>query len=61
MEQHKCGWAEALRHCNIDADFYIRRKIHLEDTLPWDIIDNHIEKKKLWSSFQKAVEDKMNG
>lgn len=60
MEQHKYGWAEALRRSNIDADFHIRRTINLREYLPWDVIDNHIKKANLWASLQRALRDKID-
>jgi radical SAM superfamily enzyme YgiQ (UPF0313 family) len=42
MEEHNCGWKEALRRCEIDVDYYIHREITGDQFLAWNIIDNSV-------------------
>ena len=46
---HQSGgdWTRALKHSNINPDFYVYRPRGIDERLPWDFIDNGILKKHL--------------
>jgi len=50
-------WQKACRETGIDYDFYLFRQKDLHDILPWDFIDNGIQKERLWEEYQKAIKN----
>lgn len=49
------SWQKASRAAGIDPAFYIYRKKDIDEVLPWDLIDNGVDKKKLWSEYKEAM------
>jgi radical SAM superfamily enzyme YgiQ (UPF0313 family) len=48
-------WRKACDEAGVSADFYLFGQRDFHDILPWDFIDNHIAKEKLWAEYQKAL------
>ncbi len=48
-------WKEACEVNGIDPDFYTSRKKTYDEMLPWDFINNKIDKKRLWDEYSEAV------
>jgi radical SAM family uncharacterized protein len=48
------NWAQTLKTTPINSDFYVYRRRHFDELLPWDFIDHGIEKSFLWKELQKA-------
>jgi len=53
-----CTWRQAFAKENINPDYYALRQRGATDQEPWDIIDHGIERKYLWSEYQKALKGK---
>ena len=49
------NWAQTLKTTPVNPDFYVYRRRHFEELLPWDFIDHGIKKSFLWKEYQKAV------
>lgn len=49
-------WRKAADAAGVKENFYIFRKKEFAETLPWDFIDVGIEKEKLWTEYQEALE-----
>ncbi|MBF0516022.1 MAG: hypothetical protein HQK97_02730 [Nitrospirae bacterium] len=47
-------WEKACKERSIDASAYIYRKKAFDERLPWDFIDNGIDKASLWREYCKA-------
>jgi len=52
------NWPQTLKHSPINADFFVYRQRSREELLPWDFIDNGIDKAFLWREYQQALEAK---
>ena len=50
---------QAFNETNIDPDFYSRRKISLDEALPWDNIDILVSKDFLKREYQNALDEKV--
>jgi len=48
-------WRKACANKGTNAEFYLFRQRYLQETLPWDFIDNYISKEKLWTEYEKAI------
>ena len=48
-------WQKAFEACSVDLDYYLHRRIPLEENLPWDIIEMGISKEKLKSDFLEGL------
>lgn len=48
-------WQNAFDSCNIDIDYYLYRRIPVEENLAWDIIDMGISKEGLKEEFRKNL------
>jgi radical SAM superfamily enzyme YgiQ (UPF0313 family) len=53
-----CTWRQAFANENINPDYYALRQRGASEPVPWDIIDHGIERKYLWSEYQKALKEK---
>jgi radical SAM family uncharacterized protein len=49
-------WMEAFEECNVDPDFFGRRKREISEVLPWDFIDAGVSKEFLIREYKKAME-----
>lgn len=47
-------WAEAMKECNIDEDFYVYRERSYDEVLPWDFIDIGVNRKYIEIENEKA-------
>jgi radical SAM superfamily enzyme YgiQ (UPF0313 family) len=57
---HEAGgdWTRALRHSDVNPDFFVYRPRGLEEVLPWDFVDQGISKGFLASEYKRALEGK---
>ena len=51
-------WGKALRHSEVNPDFFVHRPKGLDELLPWDFIDHGISKAYLQSEYRLALEGK---
>jgi len=58
MILNNCSWRQAFVMENLNPDAYALRQRDATEPFPWEIIDNGIERKYLWSEYQKALEEK---
>jgi radical SAM superfamily enzyme YgiQ (UPF0313 family) len=49
------NWAQAFRDVNINPDFYVYRRKETDEILPWDFIDQGVEKTLLAREYRKAL------
>ena len=55
IEESRGDWRRALRQGVIDPDFYLTRQRDLEETLPWEVIDNGIRKEEFIAEYRRAL------
>jgi radical SAM superfamily enzyme YgiQ (UPF0313 family) len=58
MIPNNCSWRQAFVMENLNPDAYALRQRDATEPFPWEIIDHGIERKYLWSEYQKALEEK---
>lgn len=51
------NWNVASRQANLNTDFYVYRKMGLDEVLPWDHIDPGVEKEVLIKEYRRAIEN----
>jgi radical SAM superfamily enzyme YgiQ (UPF0313 family) len=49
------NWPQTLKNSPINADFFVYRQRSQDELLPWDFIDNGIDKAFLWREYQLAL------
>ena len=49
------GWTKALRHSDVNPDFFVYRPKGLNEVLPWDFVDHSIIKKYLINEYKLAL------
>ena len=49
------NWKKALRETDINPDFYVYRQRELTETLPWDFIDQGLDKERLVAEYHRAL------
>jgi radical SAM superfamily enzyme YgiQ (UPF0313 family) len=49
------NWPQTIKSSQVNAGFYVHRERTQEELLPWDFIEHGIDKKFLWSEYQRAV------
>ena len=49
------NWAQALKQTPVNSDFYVLRERRVDERLPWDFIDNGIDKSFLASEYKRAL------
>ncbi len=54
-EENRGDWKKALRQGVINPDFYLIRQRGLNETLPWEVIDNGISKEELITEYLRAL------
>ena len=54
---HRRGgnWAQAFREVNVNPDFYVYRPKEIGEILPWDFIDQGVEKAVLAEEYGQAL------
>ncbi len=52
---HKGNWARTLKAVSINPDFYVLRERDLDERLPWDFMDQGINKSFLQQEYQRAL------
>ncbi len=59
LEVHHMGgnWSQALKKINLNADFYVYRLKDVQEVLPWDFIDQGIDKSFLIREYQRALSE----
>jgi radical SAM superfamily enzyme YgiQ (UPF0313 family) len=50
------NWPQALKTVSINPDFYVLRERDLNEILPWDFIDHHVDKSYLQQDYRRALE-----
>jgi radical SAM superfamily enzyme YgiQ (UPF0313 family) len=55
---NNCSWRQAFKKEGLNPDDYTLRQRGAFEYFPWEIIDHGIERKYLWSEYQKALEGK---
>jgi radical SAM superfamily enzyme YgiQ (UPF0313 family) len=58
MIDNNCTWKQACKINNIDPAYYVLRRREKDEPFPWEIVDHGIERKYLWSEYQKALQGK---
>jgi hypothetical protein len=53
-----CTWRQAFKNENLNPADYTTRQRNPTELLPWEIIDHGINRKYLWSEYQKALQAK---
>ena len=58
LRAHRLGgnWKRALTSSDVNPDFFVYREKDLEETLPWDFLDQGISKSYLAKEYMKALE-----
>jgi len=51
----KGNWAHTLKSVSVNPDFYVIRDRNLDESFPWDFIDQGIKKSFLKQEFQRAI------
>lgn len=54
------AWLQAFRDCGLDPDFYVRRLRDEEECLPWDVIDDGVQKRHLLREKHLAEEGRVS-
>ena len=52
-------WLESFKECNLDPYFYSRRKMSLDETLPWEHINIGVTKDFFKREYNNAMEEKV--
>jgi radical SAM family uncharacterized protein len=52
---YKGNWAQTFKATSVNPDFYVLRDRHVDERLPWDFIDQGIQKPYLQQEFQRAL------
>ena len=60
MITNNCTWKQAFKKENINPESFALRQRGKTEPFPWEIIDHGIERKYLWSEYQKALQGKAN-
>jgi len=60
MRVHKSGgnWNLAFRHSDMNPEFFVYRAKGIDEILPWDFIDNGINKEFLKKEYELALREK---
>jgi radical SAM superfamily enzyme YgiQ (UPF0313 family) len=54
-EESGGNWARSLKSSIVNPDFYVYRERSFEETLPWDFIDQGVDKSFLVEEYEKAL------
>ena len=52
---YKGNWAQTFKATSVNPDFYVLRARHVDEQLPWDFIDQGIQKPYLQQEFKRAL------
>jgi len=58
MLQGQQNWRQTMKSCGIDPEDYAMRLRGEEELFPWEIIDHGIDRRYLWTEYQKALGEK---
>jgi len=58
MVLNNLTWRQAFKKENINPADYTTRQRDKSELFPWEIIDHGINRKYLWSEYQRALQDK---
>jgi len=58
MVLHNYTWRQAFKKEGLSPDNYTMRQINPDELFPWEIIEHGINRKYLWSEYQKALQAK---
>ena len=58
MITNNCTWKQAFKKEDINPESFALRQRGKTEPFPWEIIDHGIERKYLWSEYQKALQGK---
>jgi radical SAM family uncharacterized protein len=56
--QNRGNWPKTFKASPVNPDFYVHRERSLNELLPWDFIDNGINKSFLKQEYQRALQGK---
>ncbi|MES0445538.1 MAG: radical SAM protein, partial [Desulfobacterales bacterium] len=56
--QNRGNWPKTLKASPVNSDFYVHRERSLNELLPWDFIDNGINKSFLKQEYKRALQGK---
>ena len=56
--QNQGNWPKTLKASPVNPDFYVHRERSLNELLPWDFIDNGINKSFLKQEYKRALQGK---
>ncbi len=56
--QNRGNWPKTLKASPVNPDFYVHRERSLNELLPWDFIDNGINKSFLKQEYKRALQGK---
>ncbi len=56
--QNRGNWPKTLKASPVNPDFYVHRERSLNELLPWDFIDNGINKSFLKEEYKRALQGK---
>jgi radical SAM superfamily enzyme YgiQ (UPF0313 family) len=56
--QNNGNWPHTFKASDLNADFFVHRELRRDERLPWDFIDQGIEKEFLWNEYQRALQAK---
>jgi len=57
VHRHQGSWDRALRETSINPDFYVYRKMDLDEIFPWDFIDHGVPKERLKEEYLTAMKE----
>ncbi len=52
------NWPQVFKTAALNPSFYIHRERPMEELLPWDCIDQGLDKMFLWNEYQRALQAK---
>ena len=50
------AWRQALRDCDLSADFYVHRELPLDEPLPWSVVDSAVTPDYLREELEKSCQ-----
>lgn len=53
------GWREVFKRLKLPPENYVTRRREQNELFPWEILDHGIDRRFLWTEYQKALKGKM--
>jgi hypothetical protein len=50
----------ALRETGLDPSFYLFRRRPYQEALPWDVVDNGVEKTYFWKELERSRQERLS-